>query len=88
MPVCFQLTKKNAKEPSVLQHVDTELWRKFNGFEPEGNTKWFDNWYNTIGLLLACGADWKELEECSPEQKEIIAYLKENYRVNNFRSSK
>jgi len=81
MPNCFALTRKGEKEIRNLTEIDTDLWVLFEGKEPEGNKKWFRNWYDYIGLSLACG---KSLEECLEIYKEsnledIAEFLFTNY---------
>ena len=87
MPNCFTLTAIGDCEPSSLNKIDTELWDKFNGGEPEGNDQWLWGWYDCIGLALACG---KTLEDCVSLYKKggdmhtIAEYLQENFTVNSW----
>jgi hypothetical protein len=59
MPNYFSLTRKGEDGPAKLQDIDNELWQKVRGVEPDPK-HWFMDWYNIIGLALACG---KSLEE-------------------------
>lgn len=88
MPNCFQLISKETKEPELLQKIDTDLWIRFNGSEPEGNSKWFMNWYNTLGLLMSIGKTWEDLREIYPEpfETEVINYLAEKYDISSWYS--
>jgi hypothetical protein len=80
MPNCFNLTKIGEQEPTVLQKIDNELWLEFWGSIPEPNDFWYQNWYNIIGMLLACGRSFTEIKEilCG-EMRPVIEYLAANY---------
>lgn len=84
MPNCFQLTKKGEFEPKELQLIDDEMWVKLTGTKPELNDKWYLNWYNLIGLALACG---KSLEWCVNEfagnpLEKVAQFLEANYTTD------
>ena len=85
MPNCFTLTKKGETEPTSLNDVDTDLWIKFNGGEPKGNTKWFARWYDFVGLGLSHGHSWDKLrsylDDDDPDNLALINYLEETYEV-------
>lgn len=87
MPVCFSLTKKGESEPTPLQTVDEELSRAF-GEDPDP-VKWYKNWYNTIGLAIACGRDLdrmaNECKEDMPAWTAIIRWLQDNYEFSAWR---
>lgn len=61
MPNCFQLALKGEKEPQRLNAIDEAICAHF-GVEVD-EVKWYKNWYNTIGLLLACGKSFAEIDE-------------------------
>jgi len=87
MPNCFQLTKKGESEPSKLEEIDNELWLKFEGSIPEPNDRWWANWYNIVGLPLACGKSFNEIAlEAEGELLEAINYLDKNYEVRSWYS--
>lgn len=82
MPNCFQLTRKGDEKPSILTEIDTELWNKFEGAEPDDNTKWYKSWYGAIGPAIACGQDW---DWCRKHYKGLIAiidFLEANFETN------
>ena len=80
MPVCFQLTKKGETKPSAINDIDKDLWDTFADGEPEGNDKYFANWYNTVGMMLAMGKTWEEIKEVYKDNDiSVIEYLEENY---------
>ena len=88
MPNCFQLTPKGKEEPSVLAVVDTELWVKFEGAEPENNNSWYKGWYDCLGLAIACGQNWDWCRKHYKELIDIIDYLEANYSTNAWHESK
>jgi hypothetical protein len=51
VPNCFQLRKKGAEAPEVLQKVDEAICAHY-GVEVSSKY-WFHNWYNVIGFLIA-----------------------------------
>ena len=82
MPNCFSLTKIGEEKPANLMEVDTELWNHFEGGEPEGNTKWYRYWHDTIGLELAMGRSFKEIREglaSNSKMGPVVDYLAEHY---------
>jgi hypothetical protein len=84
MPNCFSLTKIGEEEPTNLLNVDTELWCHFEGKEPDGNTKWYRYWHETVGLELAMGRSFEEIKEALPENTKmlpLVEYLEKNYTV-------
>ena len=87
MAACFSLTKIGETKPTPLQTVDEEMARFF-GEEPHP-VKWYKNWYNSIGLAIACGCDLdKVAENCSPDMPELVAiiqFLQERYTFNAWR---
>ena len=67
MPNCFQLTLIGETEPSTLQSVDNRLWQLLGNVDPDPK-RWYKNWYNIIGLALACGKNFKEIQGILEEQ--------------------
>lgn len=94
MPACFQLIDKATNEAVSLNDIDRKvcelLGKEFN------DKKWCYlgtervegvDWYNTIGLSLAFGKDFKETRELFSESKEIgqiIDMLERDYKVSSF----
>jgi hypothetical protein len=56
MPNCFGLTRKSDLNagPVSLQEMHNEMREHFK--QPPDPDHWLYDWYNTIGLALACGA--------------------------------
>ena len=81
MPNCFTLTRKGEEEPRSLGKLDSDLWFLFEGKEPEGNTMWYKEWYNIIGLAIACGKelDWIANEMKGSELEDVAEFLVTNY---------
>ncbi|MDA3808600.1 MAG: hypothetical protein PF440_11900 [Thiomicrorhabdus sp.] len=94
MPVCYQLTRVGEDKPSMLQDIDSELWEKFSSTpEPENNDKWFLNWHNTVGMLLAMGKTFKDIRRILDLPSEsvddkVLTYLETNYTSNSWREFK
>lgn len=85
MPNCFQLTRKGSDEATKLQEIDNELWLEFNGSIPEPNDKWYMNWYNTVGLMLACGKTFEQIkEELSEDIGPVVDFLNHNYTARSW----
>jgi len=88
MPSCFQLVRKGEAKPIVLQHLDEELCHHLN--VPVNEMEWCFNWYNIIGLMLACGETFNEIEKILVENKaraelfEINTYLQLHFDVDSW----
>ena len=82
----FQLLKDD--EPQVLADIDRLLWDHFEGGEPEGNERWYCEWFHIIGIRLACGDSFDTIinELQSPELIEIAKWLSTRYVVNSWGS--
>jgi len=63
MPNCFSLTRKSDKAagPVSLSKIDEELCQHF-GVQPDP-VKYYEGWYNSIGLQLALGRDFQYMRE-------------------------
>lgn len=92
MPVCFELVSKGtgiSDKPLTL--IDEELAVALG--EPIDECKWCRNWYNLIGLALACGKDWNYCRGIfnNPDDPdgigmlEVIDWLEANYDVCSWR---
>lgn len=97
MPNCFQLTKKDEKEPSQLQKVDQEI-ADFMGV-PCDEKLWCYGWYNSIGFLIAikddCNIGSQKLRDevaewCKDDPEylailtKILGFLEANYSSNGW----
>jgi hypothetical protein len=81
MPNCFTLTRKGEDKPATFVSIDEELCEHFN--MPCDFKQYLWNWYDIIGLALACG---KSLEWCQSEEagfgekmRAVAAYLEKHY---------
>jgi len=95
---CFQLTRKGEKEPTDLQLVDEELCNVFG--QPVDKKYWMPlfkvtepertcyNWYDIIGLGLACGRSFEFIKNTLGAQGEddighkVCDYLDQNFTTN------
>lgn len=82
MPNCFSLRRKGNPEagPVVLTTVDEEICRALD--EEVDEKLWCRNWYNIVGLLLACGKSFDDIREiCSdtPAIVEVVNFLADNF---------
>jgi hypothetical protein len=100
MAHCFQLLNPITREPQILAHVDDLMCAHFN-VTPHP-IRYYANWYNTIGLALACGESFEQikqryLEDLTEDTSEstrnycetklaIIEWLQTNYEAISFRS--
>ena len=93
MPNCFTLTRKGASEPSTFVAIDEEICAYCN--IPVDPDLFAHNWYDTIGLNLACGRSLDELLESAtarydPEDPEdltmlrILRYLNSHYTSDSW----
>ena len=83
MPNYFTLTKIGNDKPSAFNDIDIELCEHFN--TPVDDVRYFMEWYDTIGLALAMGKTWDEMNDIfkgSNITLEIIAYLRKNYTAD------
>lgn len=88
MPVCFELISKETMLTERLPAVDEKLAAAMGEAVHEDN--WCYNWYNRLGMVLACGKDWdycRELFETEPahEMHKVIDWLEANYDVRSWR---
>jgi hypothetical protein len=94
MPNCFSLTRKGEKEPEKLTVIDERLWRELGKQEPDPE-KWYFNWYNHIGLLLALGQGFMNISEkfeklvmdcLDEEKKEEAEFYNQLFYITEFLS--
>ena len=88
MPVCFQLFKKGSTEPEVFQDIDVEICNHF-GVEVD-DVKWYCDWYDCIGVLLATGRTFQQVKEVHHSWKElckVVDFLEDNYTTRSWRES-
>jgi len=79
MPNCFSLTRVGMRTPQRLQEVDNDMRRHFGAeADPE---RWYENWYNTIGLCIALGHGPDKIRELVQGEgaNEVIDWLVCNY---------
>ena len=88
MPYCFQLTRTSDPKagPVDFCEIDQELCEHFD--VPCHPKDWLWGWYDCIGLELAIGHSWEDIEatDYSEGMKEIAKYLEENFTVAHWHS--
>lgn len=81
MPNCFQLARKSAPQtPVALNVIDDELCAHF-GVQPDPE-RYYQNWYNNIGLALAMGLTWDQMKEVvssDPHGVAIVEWFEANF---------
>ena len=80
MPNCFQLHSKISGEPRNLTEIDEELCHHF-GAEVHP-TRWYEGWYECIGLSLALGCSFEQTAETFKDDAALVAiaeYLAKHY---------
>ena len=85
MPSCFQLTLRGESEPMNLIKVDEMICSHFNA--PVDADKWYENWYNEIGLGLAMGRTWEQIKDTYSKWPEVVAiadYLEATFTTNSW----
>lgn len=83
MPNCFTLTKKGETELSRFADIDDEMRKDFGA--PPDTRSYFYNWYDHIGLYLACGWSFDRIIAegvQSDKLREIAKWLQERYEPN------
>lgn len=79
----FTLTRNGSDKPAAFTLIDEEICQHFGA--PVDDDRYFMEWYNTIGLGLAIGKTWEQLEEIfknSPTTLKIISFLRNNYTAD------
>lgn len=106
MPACYQLIPKGSNEPMYLHAVDAQLvwhFRAENPYNPwlgqraqaeNDEVRWFADWNNVIGFLLATGNNFDQIRAKLPEwtdddeyRKLLVAicdYLQEQFTSNSW----
>ena len=89
MPNCYSLTRNGKEQAERLILIDEDLCNMM-GVIPHP-TEWLADWENTIGLLLALGKRWDEIQQHLTETgrmndkiEKIITYLRKNYKVTSW----
>lgn len=93
MPAYFQLISKTTQKPVPFAEIDDELCKAM-GVEPH-DTDFLRSWYDIIGLRLALGRSFEEIQAEFEERKasaadndnsefwtdmnKILQYIRENY---------
>lgn len=86
MPVCFQLYRKGQTEPLAFQVIDDEMREHFKA--PPDPVNYYERWYDTIGLGLACGHDWEMIKAFFPAKAAIIDWMAERFSADAWREPK
>jgi len=79
MPNCFTLTKKGESEPKRFVEIDEEICAYLE--VPCDPVHWVFGWYDIIGLYLALGKTFEEIdgELYGDKLKLINKWLQEHY---------
>ncbi len=86
MPICFDLTNKVSGLVETCQEIDEKLATAFNA--PVHEEKWYMDWYNKFGIMLAAGDSWETIRECWEDEEEIVAvthWIEGRYTVHSWR---
>jgi hypothetical protein len=91
MPVCFELISKETMLTERLETVDEKLAVAMG--EAVHDDNWCHNWYNRIGIMLACGKGFNGCRECwndpdDPDERimhKVIDWLDKHYDVRSWR---
>ncbi len=86
MPNCFHLVRKSDPDagPVNLAQIDEEICEAVGELVDE-HRRWCRGWYNMIGLYLATGKSFDEIEEILKDEGDecslipVVAFLRENY---------
>jgi len=86
MSANFQLTRIGEEEPSNLREVDDRMWRELGLCEPDPD-QWYKNWFGSIGLGLAVGRTFRDIEEDVVDSPlaPILEWIEKNYTVKCWR---
>ena len=85
MPNCFQLVRKSnpGAGPVKFVQIDEEICEAVG--EPVDDKRWCRGWYDVIGLRLATGESFSEIEQELKDSNyytdllPVVAFLRENY---------
>ena len=92
MPACFKLIDKTTNEPVEFVKIDEALCATFG--VPVDPDKWYQDWYDGIGLCLASGATFDKIRDVYNEEPpiieivEIIDWLSARYRADSWHESR
>ena len=81
MPNCFQLRNVATGEIPSLQDIDRDLCEYLG--KPVSDTKYYEHWVDIIGLNLAFGKTWGDVELLYGDDEylmPIIEYLSNLYQ--------
>jgi len=84
MAVYFQLTPKNDPKAKPVEFNIIDCWMCDWVGVKEDPDKWYKNWYNTIGLELACGKDWRWCRDNFENMDDVIDYLETHFDVSSW----
>lgn len=80
MPNCFELIAKGPNTTESAVEIDEILCKILE--RTIDDRRYVLDWFNTIGLYLACGKSFDEIRKArnwSNEMHLIIEYLEDNY---------
>lgn len=61
MAVNFSMTRNGETQPTKLVDVDVAICEMLG--QTVDPVNWIRGWYDSIGLMLACGRDWPYIRE-------------------------
>jgi len=83
MPNCFELVPTGTTSPQRLQEIDDVIRTAF-GVAPDPD-HWYANWYNVIGLGIACGREldyFTTQNGFSEEIQRVASFLRTHYTAH------
>lgn len=87
MPAYFQLLSKASGKAVPFVEIDEAMCKHFQvDVDP---VKYYEGWYDNIGLLCALGRTWDEIRETwkdFPELLAIVDWLAEHYTADGWSS--
>lgn len=76
----FSLTPKDQQRPQKPVDVDAAICEALG--KTCHSTDWYENWYNTLGLALACGRDLDYVRKEWPQLKDVADFIEANYVID------
>ena len=77
MPNCFLLRNRATGEPDTLSDIDDKMREYF--VVPPNATEWYQGWYDSVGLMLACGQTFDQIRKICPLMGAIVDWLDMHY---------
>jgi len=84
MAVYFQLTPKNDPKAKPVEFNIIDCWMCDWLGVKEDPDNWYKGWYDTIGLSLACGKDWRWCRDNFENMDDVIDYLETHFDVSSW----